>query len=186
MSMEDKRTIRKRVLALRDALSPEARVRSEVLVTERVLGHQWYYRAEELLLFQSYGSEINMEAILEDALRLGKKVYLPVVLGENMEFFRVQKGDVLETGYKGIMEPNPKGREKFCYSEEKLNQVLMIMPGVAFDCFRNRIGYGKGFYDRYLKDKTAMHTIAVGFDCQMVSVIESDETDIKPMQVFCL
>lgn len=62
----------------------------------------------------------------------------------------------------------------------------MIMPGVAFDVRRNRIGYGKGFYDRYLADKEGLHTIAIGFDCQMVPEIEAGEKDIKPMQVICL
>jgi 5-formyltetrahydrofolate cyclo-ligase len=62
----------------------------------------------------------------------------------------------------------------------------MIMPGVAFDPERNRIGYGKGFYDRYLQDKPALRTIAIGYDCQMVAEIQTEETDVKPMQVICL
>ena len=184
--MEDKKEIRRRVLALRDALTPESRMRSELLMTERILGHQWYYRASSVLLFKSHGSEICTEAILEDAFRCGKKVYLPAVSGNIMDFFRVEKNDKLKTGYKGILEPEILGREKFHFEENKPDEVLMIMPGVAFDCYRNRIGYGKGFYDRYLADKSSLHTIAIGFDCQMVSVIESDETDIRPMQVICL
>lgn len=184
--MEDKKEIRRRVLALRDALTPESRMRSELLMTERILGHQWYYRASELLLFKSYGSEISTEAILEDAFRYGKKVYLPAVTGEAMEFYRVDKEDKLKTGYKGIPEPETSGREKFLFDEGKADNTLMIMPGVAFDCYRNRIGYGKGFYDRYLADKASLHTIAIGFDCQMVSVIKSDKTDVRPMQVICL
>ena len=59
------------------------------------------------------------------------------------------------------------------------------MPGVAFDKQRNRIGYGKGFYDRYLadKEKLQLRTIAIGFQCQLVEAALSDRNDIKPYQV---
>ena len=63
----------------------------------------------------------------------------------------------------------------------------MIMPGVAFDAGRNRIGYGKGFYDKYLQDKEALQlrTIAIGFGCQMIDAIPAEENDIRPCQVIC-
>lgn len=185
--METKKEIRKRVLAKRDALTYPQRLRSEVLVTERILGHQWYYKATELLLFVSYGTEISTKEIMEDAFRCGKRVFVPKVEGEKMEFYRVMPGEHLKEGYKGILEPDDgPGREVFVYTEEKKEKALMLMPGAAFDPFRNRIGYGKGFYDRYLVDKESLHTIAIGFDCQMVDRIDADITDIKPMQVICL
>ncbi|MGN1148564.1 MAG: 5-formyltetrahydrofolate cyclo-ligase [Lachnospiraceae bacterium] len=185
--METKKEIRKQALARRDALSYPQRLRSEVLVTERILGHQWYYKATELLLFISYGSEISTKEIMLDAFRCGKKVFVPKVEGEQMEFYRIMPGEQLKEGYKGIPEPDGgPDREVFIYTEEKKDSVLMLMPGAAFDPVRNRIGYGKGFYDRYLADKKSLHTIAIGFDCQMVDRIETDITDIKPMQVICL
>lgn len=185
--METKKEIRKRVLALRETISPSERMKSEVLVTERILGHQWYYKADTLLVFVSYGSEISTAAIIEDAFRLGKKVFVPKVLGDEMEFYRILPDEKLEEGYKGILEPAVTPvKEQFVYREEIADTVLMLMPGAAFDPARNRIGYGKGFYDRYLADKKEMHTIAIGFQCQMVEAIEADENDVKPMQVICL
>ncbi|MCH5269834.1 MAG: 5-formyltetrahydrofolate cyclo-ligase [Lachnospiraceae bacterium] len=185
--MESKSEIRKKVLAVRDNLDPMDRKRSEILMAERILGHQWYYSAKELLIFVSYGSEIDTSPIWEEALRQGKKVYVPCVMGENMEFYRIFGKSDLQPGYKGIPEPmDIDKREKYVYSEEKIISTLMLMPGVAFDPYRNRIGYGKGFYDRYLADKTKLHTIGIGYDCQMVSEIKAEETDIKPMQVICL
>lgn len=185
--MESKSEIRKKVLALRDRLGPMERKRSEILMTERILGHQWYYKAKELLIFLSYGSEIDTAPIWEEALRQGKKVYVPCVLGEYMEFFRISGKADLQPGYKGIPEPvDIDKREKFVFTVEKTDSALMLMPGVAFDPVRNRIGYGKGFYDRYLADKMGLHTIAIGYDCQMVSAIEAEENDIRPMQVICL
>lgn len=185
--MESKKEIRKRVLALRDSLGSMERKRSEILMTERILGHQWYYRSKELLVFISYGSEIDTTPIWEEALYQGKKVYAPCVKGENMEFYRIMGRFDLQPGYKGIPEPiDIDKRNLFVFSEEKITSALMLMPGVAFDPLRNRIGYGKGFYDRYLADKEGLHTIAVGYDCQMVPAIKAEEKDIRPMQVICL
>lgn len=198
--MGTKKEIRKRILAKRDALKPAERFRSEALMTERILGHQWYCKAEYILLFASYGSEISTDEILKDALKSDKKVYMPKVEGENMEFYRISAKEDLVAGYKGILEPDGTS-EKFVYEQcqrettydslelataRDFVSVLMIMPGAAFDIKRNRIGYGKGFYDKYLADKPDLHTIAIGFDCQMVECIEADDNDIKPMQVICL
>ena len=104
-----------------------------------------------------------------------------------MTFYRIMPGEELIEGYKGILEPDLlTTHEKFVFDREKQNDVLMIMPGVAFDAKRNRIGYGKGFYDKYLADKPDLRTIAVGFAMQMIPEIEAEETDIRPMQVICV
>ena len=186
--MERKKEIRKRVLAKREALTPAERYRSAVLITDSILNHEWFYNAEYILLFASYGSEISTDELLLASLKLGKKVYMPRVQGDTMEFYRIFSVDNLVTGYKGILEPDGLS-ERFVYTctyKQNPDKVLMIMPGAAFDPKRNRIGYGKGFYDKYLTDKQELHTIAIGFDCQMVESIDADENDIKPMQVICL
>ncbi len=187
----NKADIRRRVLALREALGEEERERARVLLTERILGHQWFYRAGILLGFAGYGSEIDTGEILEEALRLGKQVYLPKVISDGvqpeMAFLQIHSTKELIPGYKGIPEP-PEGGEAYRYSGENTESVLMLMPGVAFDGMRNRIGYGKGFYDRYLGDKPKLQlkTIGVGFRCQMVEDIPRGEYDIRPYQVICV
>lgn len=185
-AMESKAQIRKRILEKRNALTPTQRMRSEILVTERILGHQWYYKASEILFFASCGSEISTRDMIKDAFASGKRVYLPRVEGEDMQFYQILPDEPLVKGYGGIWEPAGDKERLFVYEERKKEAVLMLMPGAAFDPMRNRIGYGKGFYDRYLADKRSLHTIAIGFDCQMTAEIESCETDIRPMQVICL
>ena len=188
----DKRVLRRQVLSLRDALSPQERERAKFLITERICGHQWFYLSHSILGFVSYGSEIDTTDILQEAFWQGKKVYLPKVeasaTGESlMQFYRVQSLDELEEGYKGIREP--KGdTEVFEYQPENATKVLMLMPGAVFDQMRNRIGYGKGFYDRYLADKDALQlrTIALGYQCQMVEELPGEEWDIRPYQVICV
>ncbi|MCM1056157.1 MAG: 5-formyltetrahydrofolate cyclo-ligase [Firmicutes bacterium] len=186
----DKDEIRRQVLALRKALSAEERERARVLLTERILGHQWFYHSGTLLGFVGYGSEIDTEEILREALRLGKEVYLPRVTNEaegRMAFLRIDAWEDIKPGYRGIPEPAAEA-EAYQYNESETEGVLLLMPGVAFDRSRNRIGYGRGFYDRYLSDKPALQlkTIGVGFRCQMVSEIPCGEHDIRPCQVICM
>ncbi len=187
MILETKKEIRKRILSDRDKLSDEERMRSQCLVAEKIMEHEWFDRAKDVLIFVSFGSEIDTWTIISGAHKLHKKVYVPKVEGDVMEFYRILPDEILTEGYRGIPEPDlTEVHEKFVYKKERADEVLMIMPGVAFDGMRNRIGYGKGFYDKYLQDKSDLRTIAVGFAMQMVPEIEAGERDIRPMQVICL
>lgn len=182
--------IRRDALRARDALSSDERRRGSLLMTERILGHQWFYGSDIFLCFVSFGSEIDTDELLREAVRLGKRVYVPKVINVSekaeMHFYRVTELSELSAGYKGIPEPTGTS-EKYEYSAEDAGRTLLLMPGAAYDNFRNRLGYGKGFYDSFLADKEALwlRTIAVGFQCQMVEKIPEREGDIKPYQVIC-
>jgi len=193
----NKRELRRNVLAKRDAMTEMERSRGSLLLTERILGHRWFYCSDIILGFVNYGSEISTIEILEEALKTGKKLYLPKIVecaeingqtgnsaGTEMKFYRIESLEDLQEGYKGILEPVGTS-EEFQYDVTLAEHIFMLMPGVAFDRFRNRIGYGKGFYDRFLADKESLQlrTIAVGFKCQMVDEIPAEENDIKPYQV---
>lgn len=187
-SREKKNEIRKRILARRGELSPEERMRGALLLTERILGHQWFYLSDFLLAYAGYGSEIGTEEILREALRKGKGVYLPKAEEDGrMHFYRIQSLRDLRMGFRGIPEPSGE-TEEYLYSPSVAERTLMLMPGVAFDGYRNRIGYGKGFYDRYLADKPELQlrTIGVGFGCQLVEEIPGEEQDVRPYQVICV
>lgn len=181
---QKKRRIRKEVLQLREQLPESVRKMSSYKLADRIIGHQWFYRSENILIFASFGSEIDTSEIIGEAFRNGKKVYVPRVEGDVMHFYRIYSMDELTPGYRGIPEPDGHS-EKYVYLPEEAEHTLMIMPGAAFDPYRNRIGYGKGYYDKYLADKEALQlrTVAIGFQCQMVEEIPCEEMDIKPYQV---
>lgn len=185
----EKRRLRREILAKRNALTDEERRIASLKLTERLLGHQWFYRAEVILGFISFGSEIDTTEFLQEALRLGKKVYVPRVEGSSMEFYRLLSMEELKEGYKGIREPDGT-TEVFDYraAVRAGTGMLLIMPGVAFDRYRNRLGYGMGFYDRYLQQKPilATYSIGVGFDCQMTGQLPAEDTDIRPYQVLTM
>lgn len=215
----EKKRIRHRVLALRDALTEREQRRASCLITERLLGHQWFYRAESLLCYVSCGSELDTGELVREALRLGKKVYVPRVGDDHrMDFFRIGAPEELQPGFHGIMEPpdtaqiytgesTDAGGDRAAAMPEK--RALMLMPGVAFDRYGSRLGYGGGYYDRYLaahpqfqtrlrlRDvndfRTASegaqecgaqaYTIAIGHGCQLVEALPVEDTDRMPCQV---
>ena len=163
-------------------------------MTERILGHQWYYRADHLLIFLSYGSEIDTGMILEDAWHAGKMVYVPSVESGRMLFRRIDSLAQTQVGYRGIREPS-RDAPVFQAAKEREKDTLMIMPGVAFAHERRRIGYGGGFYDRYLQDKPWLRTVAIGYKCQLLTEdscgrfaddFPEEAWDIRPNQVICL
>lgn len=184
MIREEKKLLRKEILSRRDALTEAERERGKLLITERILGHQWYYLSDKILSFVSYGSEICTTEILENALQDGKEVYVPKVEGREMKFYRIRSLTELKEGYKGIREPQGN-TESYVFTPENAAGSLFLMPGSVFDPLGNRLGYGGGFYDRYLADKEALRlrSIAVGFRCQQSEEVPVEETDIKPYQV---
>lgn len=200
----EKKRIRREMLAVRNALSPAEQRRASCLITERLLGHQWLYRADVLLCYVSCGSELDTRELIREVLRLGKQVYVPRVLEEHrMDFYRIQKPEELEPGFHGIPEPpvtapvypgmagcigNGEEAPARCAGGvpgRNRKQVLMLMPGVAFDAYGNRLGYGGGYYDRYLAVHPEFQTysIGIGHSCQRVARLPVEETDCRPYQV---
>ena len=183
----NKTTIRKEVLKKRDYLSKSERDYKSFICADRIIGHQWFYKAESIFCFISFGSEIDTRLIIEEAWKQGKKVYVPKIINHKMDFYEIHSYQELEQGYRGIFEPiyteNP-----FLYKEQELltTPFLFLMPGVAFDQANHRLGYGGGYYDRYLADKPilATYSIAIGFACQFVTeLLPQEATDIKPYQI---
>ena len=103
----------------------------------------------------------------------GKEVAVPKVVGQDMVFYKLTDFAQLEKGYFGIPEP---ARGEIVQWEE----ALMIMPGVAFDRQNHRVGYGGGFYDRFLEKHPYITRVAVAFEFQMMSEVPVEPTDISP------
>lgn len=179
-----KSDIRRQLLARREELTGEERDKAAFLVTERLLGHQWFYKASYLLCFASFGSEIDTYPLMEEAMRLGKKVFLPRVEGRDMVFYRIANPMKLIKSRMGV--PEPEGStERFTMEGKQAEDVLMVMPGLAYDMEGNRMGYGGGYYDRYLSAPACreMRTIAIGFRCQQTEHIPADAWDVRPGQI---
>lgn len=182
--METKSCIRKRVLAIRNQMPEKDRMENSRMIAGKLCSLKEYKEAEVLLGFVGYGSEVDTIPFLEQAVLDGKKVYCPVSDADGtMEFYRFSSGEKLIKGYKNILEPS-RSDEMFQKKDEKNGaKIFLLMPGVAFDKMCHRIGYGKGFYDRYLADFSPQFTVAVCFACQVVETIPTETHDFIPDMV---
>lgn len=182
-----KKNIRAEVLKKRNQLSlQELETIGERLCTS-LTAEDLYFDSEFVLAYASYGTEIPTNRFIEKALSDGKQVFLPKVIGKEMIFYRINSMNDLVNGYKGIPEPQCSC-SSFQYHDlndsEKMKSMI-LMPGVAFDINGNRIGYGGGFYDRFLADKPVLlkRSIAYGLSSQQVEEIPVDEFDLKPSRI---
>ena len=189
-NISDKKAIRKSILEQRNLLTETERKRASVLITDRLLGHQWFYQSKRILAYAAFGGELNLDMLLQEVLDCGKELYLPRVVGEEIVFSRVYSLEELEIGYKGIREPaldkcRKDSGDIYLFDENETQQDLLIMPGVAFDIYGNRVGYGKGFYDRFLADKEPLRlrSIGVAYEMQVLLQVPWDEGDRKPYQL---
>ena len=168
----DKKAAREFVRKRKKQMTVEEIKAKSKKILERLLKEPCFLQAETLYCYVSYNQEVMTKPLISQALAMGKKVAVPKVIGEEMEFIYLNSLDELARGYQGIEEPTGT-------TVAKEDRVLMILPGLAFDEQGNRVGYGGGFYDRYL-NRNRMNNyikVAVGFDFQVVEHLEMEECD---------
>lgn len=178
--METKRQIRQRILTVRSKLSEEEWQQKSLQIVDKIMETKIFQKSDVILAYLDYNKEVNTRYLIQQAWNLGKKVYVPKVNGDTMSFHLIHDFEELVSGFRGILEPLGINEE---WNAALLQTSLMIMPGVVFDKERHRIGYGKGYYDRFLSNKMnhkMLSTIAVCFDCQLLDVIPYEEFDYKP------
>ena len=139
-----KREVRRRVLARRDAIDPEVRDRAAARVTERVLALPEVAAATTVLAFSSFGSELPMLPLIGALVERGVRVGLPVITGTDIVARAWRPGDpTVETSF-GALEPADGA------PIEPSAIDVTLTPAVAVDRTGRRVGYGGGFYDRFL------------------------------------
>ncbi|MCM1253045.1 MAG: 5-formyltetrahydrofolate cyclo-ligase [Clostridium sp.] len=178
---EEKRRVRKNILALRDILPYADRMQKSERIIRSLVKTELYKKADVILTYANYQSEVITALLIEQAITGKKRVYAPKVTGNEMDFYRISGLKSLTAGYKGILEPQTT--EPFDENTKYAQNALMIMPGAVFDESRHRIGYGKGFYDRYLSRMERlgifMDTVALCYECQVLPHIPHEIHDKK-------
>ena len=179
----DKRELRTKYIAKRQTIPTEEKQEKSRKILERFVELPEYQKAENILAYASRKGEVITDEIILDALSLGKNVFCPKVTDverSQMEFVRINSLEEMEEGAFGIREPQMNESSDVAKELDPEN-TLVIMPGAVFDRQLNRIGYGAGFYDRYLKKYPFYKTVALCFACQIADeVIEADVNDVKP------
>lgn len=182
----EKRQLRRQILQIRDGLPQKERLHLSRKVMERLWQWEPFGTADRILSYASFRSEVDTDGIHERLLAEGRALYLPKTdpVTHQMTFYPVRHMDELVCGYQGIREPKG-GLPLFGDGKENLQNSVMLMPGAAFDADRNRLGYGGGYYDRYLAQygEYITHTCMLAFEVQRVEKIEADCYDIRPDRI---
>lgn len=176
-----KAMLREKMKHIRDSLPEGERIALNRAICKRLLETGEYLNALKLFAYISFGSEADTTEIIEDALKNGKNVYAPRVEGKDMSFYRIDGFTGLIKGRYGIYEPDPANCTPYVKDDSLKDSCLMLLPGLAFDLSGNRVGYGAGYYDRFLSGHGADRfiKIALAYDFQVVPSICSMEHDIK-------
>lgn len=160
-----KKSLRREIRAMRDALAPEQRERAAAAIHERALAEITRSRAPATVMaFWSFGSEVETAPLIERLALRGDRVALPRIVDGALQARLYRPGDpVTETSFgakepKGGLVLDPKDVD------------LVLTPGLAFDRRGYRVGYGRGYYDRFLA-QTGAHTVRMGL-CFAVQVLE--------------
>lgn len=149
----------------------EIELRSRKLA-ERFLDSEAYKNAKTVYGYLPYNQEVRTVPMLEQALKDGKRVAVPKCYGDEMRFIFMDDLSKVEKGYAGI--PEPIADEPVADDET----ALVLMPGMAFDPQGHRIGYGGGFYDKFLAQEPNHPTLALCYEFQVLPHLETEEFDI--------
>ena len=175
MGMLGKKEIRAEVKKRRREADEETLHEKSLQILERFRQLSAYKDASLLLAYVDAKREVETRLLMRCAWDDGKKVAVPRVDGDGiMHFYYLRSLKDLEPGAFGIMEPRADCR--ICEPEEG----LLLMPGVAFDEQGHRVGYGGGYYDRYLEKHPHLIHIALAFEFQIFPEVPSEKHDISP------
>ncbi len=180
--MTGKSDIRKYILSRRDSIHEEIRKDKDREIKERLLVLSEFKASHKILLYASFRSEVDTFDLLKYCIAHGKAVVLPRVDKQDgeLKLYEIKDTEELVKGYFGIPEPD--------VSEDRRMNVehmdLILVPGVAFDEKCNRLGYGKGFYDKLLsrvkgQGSKVKGLIALAYEEQIVESIPSESHDIR-------
>ena len=168
----DKSALRKQIREKKRAMTAFEIEAASARLGQLFAASEAYRQAKSIYGYLPYNQEVRTVPMLEQALRDGKRVAVPKCYGDEMRFIWMDDLSRVEKGYAGIPEPIADGP----VADDA--HALVLMPGLAFDPEGRRIGYGGGFYDRFLAKEPEHPTLALCYGFQMLPKLETEEFDI--------
>ncbi len=164
------------MLAARKQMPLEEQQEKSRMIQEKIWAHPKFQAAEWIFLYMDCKGEVQTKELLKRCLEHNKNVALPRVCGNEMDFYVVKGMEEVRRGHFGILEP--VGQEK-----AERQKGFMLVPGVAFSRNGMRLGYGKGYYDRYLKRFPDIETYAAAYAFQVLEVLPAEEHDMPLKEI---
>ena len=175
--MKDKDELRGVVKMLRKSLNNRQRSEYNSKILQQVVNLPEYKKAESIFCYLTFQSEVDTLPIIKQAMLDGKRVAVPKVNGDEMDFYEITSLSDCEEGTFHIMEPVTNK----LMEPAKHMTTLMLVPGLAFDANRNRMGYGKGYYDKYFEKygKDRFIRAALAYDLQVIHEVPCNHLDVQ-------
>ncbi len=170
--MTDKKELRAMIRQRKRAMTREEILEKSQQLMEQFCASEAYRQARSIYGYLPYNQEVRTVPMLAQALDDGKRVAVPKIFGDEMKFIWLEDLTQVAPGYSKIPEPLEDGP----IADDPT--ALVLMPGLAFDPEGHRIGYGGGFYDRFLEQEPCHPTLALCYDFQMLPHLETEEHDI--------
>ena len=168
----DKKALRREISAQKRSMTAEQIESASRRLADQLFATDAYQQAQSIYGYLSYNQEVRTESILRRAMIDGKRVAVPKVYGDDMKFIWIEDLDLVAPGYYDIPESIADGP----VADDEM--ALVLMPGLAFDPEGHRIGYGGGFYDRYLAAHHDHKLVALCYDFQIFDHLDTDVHDI--------
>ena len=170
-----KEIIRKKYLNIRKQI--ENKYEKSITICNKIINTKEYQESKYICVYKSLKDEVNTDEIIKHAISKNKIVVLPRVENDDLMLYKITSYDEkLKKSKLGVEEP--LGNFKNLVDKKEID--LVIVPAVCFDKERNRIGFGKGFYDRFLKNAN-LNTLGICFEEQVVKeyLLPVRDNDIK-------
>lgn len=172
--MQTKKELRSYILKKRSELTEKEVAQRSKRICSHVKAHSMYRAAQNICLYMPIRNEVDVRYLIEVASADRKQIWLPKVEDDEMNFYLYDENSSFIVGAYNI--PEPQSTVKL----EPDEHTLIIMPGAVFSKEGDRIGYGGGYYDRYLDRYPICQTAAVCYDFQVVPKLPAEPHDIKP------
>lgn len=168
----NKEVLRKKYKKIRNNISNQTKKSQQI--TKKLINEKIYKEAKVIAIYSSIDSEVKTIPLAKIALNNKKTLAYPKIIDKNnMEFYKINCLEELKEGNFHILEPTSNKK----IDKEKID--LIIIPGICFDLNKNRIGYGKGYYDSYLQG-TNIKKVGICYEKQITTkTIITDKQDIK-------
>lgn len=169
-----KREIRRRMLFLRENIDKEKLMKWNENIYNKIVNWDVFKDAKMVMIYASFKNEVKTWDIIDYCFEKRKDVILPKTIKDGFKILpcKINSLDELSRTSFGILEPSGEN----VVDKDKIDMI--IVPGIAFDRNGNRIGYGAGYYDRFLKDCKGIKA-GVCYSIQMVEDVYADEHDVK-------
>lgn len=172
----DKNLIREEILDIRSKLGKDEHEKKSEKIVNKLMTSEFYKNASNIMVYISFKNEIDTHEFIKKAIEDGKNIFVPITIpeGKRLKPSHLKSFDELEIGFYNILTP----KEEFIRYKDPKTIDLIIVPGLGFDTSGYRVGFGGGYYDRFLSSLPETPKVSIAFDFQILDKVPKESFDI--------